>query len=124
MTTTRVLNFGHPLHADAEAQLRHLVGEFETESVSAHLDFETELAPQVQAALDGVALSREEWATMPIVAILPGMSAAAALVVAELAGRTGALPRIAVLSRGDDGVFRLKEIIDLQQGRNVARTRR
>lgn len=121
---TVLLNFGHPLAPEAAAELADVIGEFDPTSVRVQLDMTTPLAEQVRAIVDGVGFSSEDWQTKSIVVALPGASVAAALVLAELHGLTGAFPRIVSLTRAEDGVFHLAEVIDLFGVRNVARAAR
>lgn len=121
---TTVLNFGHPLSDDAQRQLAEVVGEFESTQVRVHLDMIHPLARQVSAIVAGIPLSPEQWATVPLVVVLPGSSVAAALVLTEIHGRCGYFPRIATLVSGEDRVFRLGEILDLAAVRNAARQTR
>ena len=82
------------------------------------------LAEQVTNAITAAGVSSEAWQTRGVVVALPGMSAAAALVVAEVHGRTGSFPRVVHLVRGEDGIFHLGEVIDLMTIRGAARQTR
>lgn len=119
-----LVNCGHPLSDDAAAELASRIGEYDTVMVPVNLDVEAPLAEQVATAIADTGISSEDWQTRGIVVGLPGMSAAAGIVLAEVHGRSGSFPRVLHLVRGGDGVFRLGEIIDLMQVRGTARSSR
>jgi hypothetical protein len=118
------VNCGHPLSGEAAVELREHIGEFETVMVRIQLDVLEPLAEQVADAITAVGVSSEAWQTRGVVVALPGMSVAAALIVAEVHGRTGSFPRVVHLVRGGDGVFHLGEVIDLMTIRGAARQTR
>jgi hypothetical protein len=68
--------------------------------------------------------------TVPLIAVLPGSTEAGVLLVAELSGRTGSLPRVLSLRRQEDGTFGLfggtkqEGLLDLNRVRTAARGRR
>jgi hypothetical protein len=119
-----VLNFSHPLSAEAVQQLTEKIGEFEARSIRVQLDMLQPLSAQVEQVADSVGFTPAEWQTQPFVVVLPGASVATGLLLAEIHGRSGGFPRIVSLVSGEDRVFRLGEVIDLTQVRNNARTRR
>lgn len=119
-----LINCGHPLSGDAAVELADRIGEYDTVTVSVHLDVEKPLAEQVATAIADAGISSEDWQTRGVVVALPGMSVAAGLVLAEVHGRSGSFPRVLHLVRGEDGVFRLGEIVDLMQVRSTARSSR
>ena len=124
MANPLVLNFGHPLSDAAQAELADVIGEFDTVLARVSLDMESPLGPQIATVVEGMKLSSEQLQTRRLVAILPGASVAAALVLAEIHGRSGNWPTIVHLVRAEDGVFHMGELVDLQQTRNTARTSR
>jgi len=119
-----LINCGHPLSGEAAVELANAIGEFETITVRVQLDVLEPLAEQVANAITAAGVSSEAWQTRGVVVALPGMSAAAALVVAEVHGRTGSFPRVVHLVRGEDGIFHLGEVIDLMTIRGAARQTR
>lgn len=120
-----LLNFGHPLSADTLEELKdHGVTPEEVQNIRVQLDMEQPLAPQISQIIDGIPRSPDQWATEPALVNLPGAAIAAGLVVAELHGRSGSFPRVLSLLRGEDGVFRLGQLIDLQSVRDEARKAR
>lgn len=119
-----VLNFSHPLSPDAVSELELRFGELDVRSIRVQLDMSQPLTTQVVAVVDSVGFTPTEWQTTAFVVVLPGASIATGLLIAELHGRSGGFPRVVSLVSGEDRVFRVQEVIDLQDARNDARTRR
>lgn len=122
----RVLNFSHPLTEEQVSQISELLGEaVEVIEVPFQLDLFSPLPPQVTEIVDRIGLSSAEFQTVPIVVNLPGLTAGAAVLLAELHGRMGYFPPILSLRReGTPPRFVVAEIIDLQGVREYARSRR
>jgi len=139
---TTILNFGHPLSSRV---LSHLAAEDPATGemvparqvrVSLQLDLDTEpTPPQVARAVDtafkvlrdsGIAVD----GTVPIAVVLPGLTEATALLLAELHGRLGSFPRVLALRRVGDGTYGLFAdsadlgVLDLERLRQEARERR
>lgn len=123
---TIVLNFGHPLSADAcEGIAEQVATDLDVRNVRVQLDPTVPLAPQVEdVVVQGAGLTAEEWATSPLLVVLPGMAVAAGLVLAAIHGRRGGFVPVVHLVRGQDGVFRLGEVISLAEARETARLAR
>lgn len=125
--TTVLFNFGHPFSDAAKAQLDELFPGLTIVSVPVQLDLGQSLPPQihdiVDRAVQAAGLDADQIQTKPVLANLPGMSVAAALVLAELSGRTGYLPRVTQLVQ-KDGIFVIGDVVDLQVARNDARKSR
>lgn len=119
-----VLNFSHPLSTDAQAQLSERYGEFETRQIRVQLDMTAPMTPQVIALVETVGLTPDQWQTEQYLVVLPAVTVAAGILVSEVAGRSGTLPSVVSLVSGEDRVFRISEVIDLQQIRNEARKSR
>jgi hypothetical protein len=124
MPSTIVVNFAHPLSEVAQQQLRDQLGEIRIETVRVQLDMSAPLAPQVEALVAEARLTSEEWATSPILVVLPGLAVAASLVLTAIHGRRGCFPRVLHLDRMPDGVFQVGELIDLADARDTARQAR
>ena len=124
-----VVNFSHPL---TEAQLSR-IGELAGRAVERVVTVPTQFdhgrafADQVRKLLDGVELSADAWQTTPLVVNLPSFAGIAAVLLAELHGRTGYFPTIVRLSPITGSTppgFEVAELINLQQVRDAGRTRR
>ncbi|GAB4463538.1 MAG: CRISPR-associated protein Csx15 [Anaerolineae bacterium] len=124
-----VLNFSHPL---TDAQRRQIEG-LSRQPVEDVIDIPTEFdtgqpfAPQCVALVDGLGLSPAQWQGTAWLVILPSLNFIAAALLAELHGRMGYFPTI-VRTRPLPGstptVYEVAELINLQQMREQARTRR
>jgi len=136
MDKTFILNFGHPLAPKVLEELQPceeiMVGyssypfEDPERRVRDVVDKASRMIKEKGGVLNG---------TVPLFLVLPTISEGAALIVAEMAGRIGFLPRLLPLRRGRDGVYGLLsyrdsgktvnvEYIDLQRVKLGARGRR
>ncbi len=135
--TARVImvNFAHPITAAQKAQIaRMCTGTADDEQipvevidVPVQLDLQAPLPPQVSALVDGVGLSPAEWQSERLIVNLPGYAPACAILLAELHGRMGYFPSILHLRPAPGQatpVFEVAAIINLQEVREQARTRR
>ncbi len=122
---TYLINFGHPLSAEALTALESYgVQEGTVIDIRVQLDMNAPLAPQMEKIADDIPFDQQRWATEPVLVCLPGASVAAGLILAIFHGRMGGFSRVISLNRGEDGIFRLAEVIDLQFVRNHARLSR
>ena len=105
MKIETIVNFSHPLSERAVEQLGHP----KIEDVKVQIDLGATVAPQVVKIVGAVETPLD--GTVPGLAIvLPGMSEAAAFLLAELHGRLGGFPNIVPLRRDDDlGIFVVAE---------------
>lgn len=120
----KVLNFSHPLSQDAVSELIQRFGELDVCQIRVQLDMSQSLTAQVVQIADSVGFTPEEWQTTSYIVVLPGASIATGILIAEIHGRSGGFPRIVSLVSGEDRVFRVAEVVDLQSVRNDSRTRR
>lgn len=124
-----VVNFSHPLEASHLAQLAAMTGRdiAQIYDTPAAIRQEEPLVPQAVALVQSIPFSPRDWQTRLIVVHLPGLASLAAAVLAELHGRMGHFPAILRLRPEIQGVvttFVVAEIINLQELRDDARTRR
>lgn len=122
-----VVNFSHPLGPDQLAELEALTGAaVEVHSVFVHLDLDAPLEPQIQACIDAVPLTADEWQAVPLVVVLPGIAIAAAMVLAEVHGLRGHFPTCITATLVDEIIprFAMRELVGLERIRNHARQRR
>ena len=119
-----LLNFSHPLSAAQRAQIEALAGQAidELHDVPVQLDTQQPFAPQLAELLERVPLSPLDWQSAAIVVNLPGLSAAAGVLLAELHGRMGYFPTIVRLRGvGTPPVYEVAELINLASVRSQAR---
>jgi len=124
-----VLDFGHPLTDAQRMTLEQQMGLAVDRvlMVDAQIDTGTALGPQVSVWLDGISLSATEWQTESIIIVLPSLNYSAAVLLAEMHGRTGHFPTVVRLRPASDSLvprFDVAEIINLQSIREEARARR
>lgn len=124
-----VINFSHPLTDSQQQQLEQLTGQAISRVVHrpAQFDPERSFPEQTRELIDSVGLSPEAWQTERLLVISPSLAAMACCVLAELHGRAGYFPPIIRLRPVAGRVppeFQVAELIDLQEVRNTARTRR
>ena len=124
-----VVNFSHPLTPEQREQLTaHCQRAIDRViHVRVHFRQEDPFGPQTVEAVDGAGLSGEEWQTLPLVVVPPSLAPIACACLAELHGRIGYFPPIARLRPRRDAtppVFDVAEVVNLQNLREQARTRR
>lgn len=81
------------------------------------------MTEQIAALVDATGLSSQEWQTRQLLINPPGLAGATATLLAEVHGRAGHFPAILYLGRAGP-VFRVAEVVDLQQVRDLARRKR
>jgi hypothetical protein len=124
-----LLNFSHPITPSQQEQLETLTGQKIQRTIARMPQFDEErpFAPQIQALLEQVDLTPEEWQSAPLLVVLPSLNFIAAGLLAELHGRMGYFPPV-VRTRPVAGSlprrFEVAEILDLQAIRDAARHRR
>jgi hypothetical protein len=130
--TTTILNFGHPL-AD---RVLTLLAPSRQVRVSLQLDMDNESTPPqvVRAVSKALQEAKASGAvldgTEPVAVVLPGVTEAAAIVLAELHGRLGTFPQVLALRRREDRTYGLFQnsvrfgVVDLERLRQEARERR
>lgn len=114
-----------------------MVAPCEQIKVSLQLDLDNDATPpQVHRAVGKAFLMLEKNGvpldgTKAIMVVLPGISEAAALLMAELHGRLGTFPNVLALRKVGDGTWGLAPqegmyngVLDLEKVRNAARERR
>lgn len=125
----QVINFSHPLTSEQIAQIEGQLGRSvdDTRNVRVQLDLNQPFVPQVVDLVDSLGITAEQWQTGNFLFVLPALSAAAAIVVAELHGRTGYFPAIVRLRPVPDALvttFEVAEIVGLGSVRHKAREMR
>jgi hypothetical protein len=124
-----LINFAHPLTPNHLAVIEELVGKPVERVVGVRTEFDNQrpFVEQAGALVEAAGLSSEEWQTLPLLINLPSHSTIAALVLAELHGRTGYFPailRMRPVTGSAPPQFELAEVLDLQRVREAARKSR
>lgn len=122
-----VINFSHPLTADNLRQIEHILAAPISKVIDCPTQFDWDLpfADQARDLVAGIGLSGDDWQRVPLVVNLPGLSAAAAAILADLHGRTGSFPPVVIRRRqGVFNEFNVVEVLDLNGIRESARCER
>ena len=124
-----VINFFHPLTAEQVASIERLCNRHVDRILAggSQVDQAADLVKQVQAMLDALALSPDEWQVAPILVVLPALSSSAAVMLADIHGRMGHFPTIVRISPIPATVptrYDAVQLIDLQQVRDAGRADR
>jgi hypothetical protein len=124
-----LLNFSHPLTPDHLAQVETLAGAAVERvlDVPAHFDTVRPFTEQVQALVDSVGLTPQEWQTLSLLVNPPALNFIAVTLLAELHGRCGYFPavlRMRPIPGSTPPRFEVAELINLQAVRDAARLRR
>lgn len=125
----QIINFSHPLTSEQVAQIEAMLGRKvdAIRDVRVQFDVEQPFVPQVVQLVDGLGISAEQWQTDAWLIVLPALNFIAAILLAELHGRSGRFPTIVRLRPVPNAListFELAEIINLEQVRHAARERR
>ena len=120
-----LLNFSHPLTEEQLTAVTNLVGYAPTlHHHPLQFDPAQPLAEQITTHLAQLPLTADEWQTTPLLINLPGFAGAAAVLLAQIHGRTGHFPAIIRL-RAVPGLlvtsYELAELINLENLRDHAR---
>jgi len=124
-----LLNFSHPLPDSQLARVAELVGHAVRRviQVPTHFDHAQPFADQVRALCQTIDLSAEEWQSIPLIVNLPSFAPIAAVLLAELHGRTGYLPTIVrarPVPHTTPPQFEVAEVLNLHGIRELARQKR
>lgn len=124
-----VINFFHPVTSEQVASIERLCGRHVDNILvgASQVDQATGLVQQVQAMLDALPLSPEEWQAEPILVVLPSLNYSAAIMLAEIHARTGHFPTIVRIGPVPGAVptcYDALELIDLQHVRDAGRAER
>ncbi len=124
-----LLNFAHPLTARQLDQIAALVGSppEQVREIKVQFDVEQPFIDQTVRLVDEIGISAQDWQTGGWLIILPSLNYIAALLLAELHGRTGHFPAIVRLKTAANTViteYEVAEIINLETVRQSARSRR
>jgi len=124
-----IINYSHVLAASHVAAIERLTGRAVSRviEVPTHFDESQPFAGQARELVDAVGLTPVQWQTESLLFVLPSYNFAAALVLAELHGRTGYFPavlRLRPVAGSATPEFEVAEILNLQSVREKARAGR
>lgn len=124
-----ILNFARSLTHAQLIQLQGLLGALpeviDLPGIPVQFATDRPLGDQAVTVLDSAALTLEEWASLSFIVNLPGISPAAAAILAEIHGRSGHFPHVIRMtpSPEDNTVYNVTEVVKLQNIRDAARAR-
>lgn len=124
-----VVNFGHPLTEEQQAQLAALAERAieRVIDVPTHFDDGQPFAPQAAALVERAGLTPREWQTLPLLVNLPSYGPIVAVLLAYLHGVSGHFPAVVRLRPSQSGElqrFAVAEILPLNDLRSMARKER
>jgi hypothetical protein len=124
-----LLNFGHPLTEAQLARIRELAGREIEGVVAVPTQFEhgRPFDEQVCELLAMVPLTPEQWQTTTLLVNPPSLAPIAAVLLAEIHGRSGYFPaivRLRPMANTSPPQFEVAELLSLQAIRDAARARR
>jgi len=126
-----LLNFSHPFSFEQLKDIARICNvnpsAIDVTICPVQIDMSKPLAPQIQAIVDAIKLTPEQWQREVIIINPPALSQAALTVIAELHGRIGHYPMMVRIVASHDGTattFDVAEVINLDNIRMHARTAR
>ena len=124
-----ILNFSHPLTEQQLSDISAAIGVLSPEVIDVPVQFDTDLpfVTQMTGMIDALSVDAGTWQTETWLMVPPALSFITVLVLAELHGRTGGFVSIVRLRPDHSGGstrYQFAEIINLNQVRQQARTRR
>lgn len=122
-----VINFSHPITGEQLAQLEALFdSSIVVKDVPVQVDLTKSIAEQAETIIEQVGWSANDWQTEKFIVNLPGLSTAAAALLAAIHGRCGYFPPVIVMRREEGAVprFVISEVVNLQALRDSSRERR
>lgn len=127
-SNTHLLNFTRSFTAAQQQALELTLGYRLGKILDHPIEFDhmRPYGPQCVALIEGIALTREEWETLPLVVNPPGFAPGALALLGELHGRMGHFPAIVRLRPvvgSNPPRYEFAEIINLQALRDAARER-
>ena len=124
-----VLNLSHPVTAEQIKQIEALTGTpiDKVRQIPAQFDTNKPFVPQVEEMVEACGLTAEEWQTEQLLIVPPALNFVAVTLIAYLHGRMGYFPaivRIRPVLGSIPPKYEVAEIINLQEVRDSARTKR
>jgi hypothetical protein len=124
-----LVNFAHPLTPAQLDTVARLAGRPVERVIDVRVQFDNArpFAEQAHEAVASAGLSTEQWQTEAMLVNLPSLNVIAALVLAELHGRTGYFPavlRLRPVAGSNPPAFEVAEVLNLHAVREAARGQR
>jgi hypothetical protein len=124
-----LLNFSHPLTPDQVKGIEAITGQTVERTIEAQAQFDhARLFPdQVRELVEGLGLTPAQWQQEALLINPPSLNVIAVTLLAELHGRMGYFPpavRLRPVAGSTPTRYEVAEVINLQQVRDEARSRR
>jgi hypothetical protein len=124
-----LLNFSHPLTPGQVKGIEAITGQMVERTIEAQAQFDqARLFPdQVRELVEGLGLTPAQWQQEALLINPPALNAIAVTLLAELHGRMGYFPplvRLRPVAGSTPTRYEVAEVINLQQVRDEARSRR
>ncbi|MDD2510963.1 MAG: CRISPR-associated protein Csx15 [Syntrophomonas sp.] len=129
MIDIHIINFTHPLTEEQLAQIDKIAGKktAKVTQITSQIDTNRLLVEQVEAMVEEVGLTAEEWQSLPLLINLPSLNYSTAVMLALLYGRMGYFPATIRLRPVTGAIplrFEVAEIVNLQEVRERGRVQR
>ena len=129
MIDIHIINFTHPLTEEQLAQIDKIAGKktAKVTQITSQIDTNRLLVEQVEAMVEEVGLTAEEWQSLPLLINLPSLNYSTAVMLALLHGRMGYFPATIRLRPVTGAIplrFEVAEIVNLQEVRERGRVQR
>ncbi len=129
MIDIHIINFTHPLTEEQLAQIDKIAGKktAKVTQITSQIDTNRLLVEQVEAMVEEVGLTAEEWQSLPLLINLPSLNYSTAVMLALLHGRMRYFPATICLRPVTGAIpprFEVAEIVNLQEARERGRVQR
>jgi hypothetical protein len=129
MIDIHIINFTHPLTEEQLVAIEKMIGKKAAKviQITFQIDVNRLLVEQVEARVEEVGLTGEEWQSLPLLINLPSLNYSTAVILALLHGRMGYFPatiRLRPVTGAIPPRFEVAEIVNLQEARERGRVQR
>ena len=129
MIDIHIINFTHPLTEEQLVAIEKMIGKKVSKviQITSQIDVNRLLVEQVEAMIEEVGLTAEEWQSLPLLINLPSLNYSTTVMLALLHGRMRYFPATICLRPVTGAIplrFEVAEIVNLQEVRERGRVQR
>ena len=129
MIDIHIINFTHPLTEEQLVAIEKMIGKKVSKviQITSQIDVNRLLVEQVEAMIEEVGLTAEEWQSLPLLINLPSLNYSTTVMLALLHGRMRYFPATIRLRPVTGAIplrFEVAEIVNLQEVRERGRVQR
>jgi hypothetical protein len=129
MIDIHIINFTHPLTEEQLVAIEKMIGKKVSKviQITSQIDVNRLLVEQVEAMIEEVGLTAEEWQSLPLLINLPSLNYSTTVMLALLHGRMRYFPATICLRPVTGAIpprFEVAEIVNLQEARERGRVQR